>query len=259
MTFKALAIMPVFNEADILAYTLRHLVDQGLSVHVLDNWSTDASAGIARTIPCVTVEKFPFQGPSTYYEWARILRRVEEVAADSKADWCCLHDADEIRRSPRPEETLLEAFRRIDAEGYSAANHQVFHFEPTDDRYCGFPEQHFRYYRPGVVDNRLPHVKAWKNRGQRVDLASSGGHEARFLGRRVHPDKFVLKHYPLRSSEQAARKVLRERMARYDPVERAQNWHVQYNEIAKSQRWIQNPSELVEWKEEMVTVWPGNR
>ena len=62
-----------------------------------------------------------------------------------------------------------------------------------------------------------------------VSLARSGGHQAEFAGRRVCPEAADLKHYPIRSSEQGARKVLTERVPRFDPVERAMSWHVQYD------------------------------
>jgi hypothetical protein len=93
-------------------------------------------------------------------------------------------------------------------------------------------------------------VKAWRNQGQRVDLASSGGHFANFSGVSVHPEKFILKHYPMRTSAQAERKVISERVARYDPRERnVLQWHVQYDDLARTRCWIRRPEELTEWRD----------
>lgn len=232
--FIVTAFMTVFNEADILPWTIGHLIEQGVAVYVIDNWSTDDSAKIAQAFPLAGYERFPTDGPSPLYCWRPLLRRVEILAAESSADWCIHHDADEIRRSPRAGEALRNAFWRVDAEGFTAVDHRVFEFQPVDDSYAGDPERHFRYFRTPPIDGRLAHVKAWKNVG-RVDLASSAGHRVDFPGLRIFPDKFVLKHYPIRTREQGERKVMRERLPRYDPAERAMNWHVQYDGLAVSQ------------------------
>jgi glycosyltransferase involved in cell wall biosynthesis len=238
VSFSVRAFMCVYNEADILPWTLQHLVGQGVEIHVIDNWSTDGSDEIAQRFPLAGFEKFPSEGPSQFYLWGRLLGQVETLAAESPATWCIHHDADEIRRSPRESETLAQALERVDRIGYNAIDHQVLQFYPTDDNYSGDPERHFTSYTLEHLDARLPHIKAWKNRFRRVDLASSGGHQARFPGRIVSPVPLVLKHYPIRTSKQGARKVLEERMARYDPAERARNWHRQYDELAVSRRWI---------------------
>jgi glycosyltransferase involved in cell wall biosynthesis len=242
--------MCVFNEADILPFTLRHLIDQGVDVHVIDNWSTDGSDGIAQRFPLAGFERFPAEGDCGMYRWRALLHRVEALASASGASWCVHHDADEIRRSPRSNESLLDAFERMDGEGYNAADHQVFCFRPTDELYSGDPERHFRHYSDDGVDNRLRHIKAWKNVG-RVSLARSGGHEAAFAGRRVCPEKLILKHYPIRSSQQGARKVLTERVPRFDPAERAMRWHVQYDELARTKEWVCDPAMLREWNLQM--------
>ena len=244
--FSVTAFMCVFNEADILPYTLRHLIDQGVDVHVIDNWSTDGSDRIAQQFPLVGFERFPSEGDGGIYRWRLLLHRVEALATASRASWCVHHDADEIRRSCRSNESLLNALRRMDGEGYTAADHRVLCFHPVDELYAGNPERHFRHYSDDGVDNGLPHIKAWKNLG-RVLLARSGGHEAEFEGRRICPERLLLKHYPIRSSQQGARKVLTERVPRFDPVERAMSWHVQYDRLAQTKQWVRDPETLREW------------
>jgi hypothetical protein len=227
------------------------LQEQGISVHVVDNWSTDGSADIVHDFKLQGYERFPADGPSPYYSWRLLLQRVEELAYRSDADWCIHHDADEIRRSPRAGESLLDGLERVGREGYSAVNFQVYHFMPVDDLYVGNPERHFRCYTVGHPDSQMRQVKAWKRTDCRVDLSSTGGHFAKFPGMLVSPEFFVLKHYPLRTSAQAERKVIRERVGRYDPAERAMKWHVQYDGLAASQQWLSRPEELALWNDEL--------
>ena len=254
MSFSVTAFITCYNEADILPWTIKHLQEQGVSVYLIDNWSTDGTYDcMAWRSDLVGYQHFPASGPSRYYSWRLLLGEVEAVAQRSKSDWCIHHDADEIRRSPRLGETLLEAFQRVDREGYSAVNHDVFHFMPTDDDYRGDPERHFRYYLKDHDGTAPQQIKAWKNTGQRVDLSSSGGHVARFPGMKVYPEKFILKHYPMRTAAQAERKVIHERMERYDPYERqALRWHVQYDGLVKTRDWIKDPKVLTEWKEPVL-------
>jgi hypothetical protein len=75
--FSVTAFMCVFNEADILPWTLKHLIEQGMDVHVIDNWSTDGSDRTANRFPLVGFEQFPAEGDGGTYRWRHLLQRVE--------------------------------------------------------------------------------------------------------------------------------------------------------------------------------------
>ena len=246
MPFTATAFICVYNEADILPFVVRHLIEQEIGVHIIDNWSTDDSAEIAQSFSLKGFERFPEYGPSPYYSWKPLLERVEELTYRSKTVWSVHQDADEIRRSPRAGESLLDGLARTTEAGYNAIDHNVFHFFPVDDTYDGEPENHFRYYSP-EHDPENSQVKAWRNSNNKVNLSESGGHSVDFPGRSVSPERFILKHYPVRSAEQGERKVLTERINRYDPAELSIGWHVQYGQLAVKQNWIQRPEDLVLW------------
>ena len=57
------AIINVFNESDIIEHVVRYLADQGVQVHIVDNWSTDGSYEIAKSLLenglCSNVIRFP--------------------------------------------------------------------------------------------------------------------------------------------------------------------------------------------------------
>ena len=234
---KAVAYMPVLNEADIVQWPIRHLIDQGLRVHVIDGWSTDGSAEIAADAGA-TVERFPASGRESIQVCSAINNRIEYLAARSGADWCYHTDADEIRRAPRASESLLDAIARVDAEGWNVVDHQTFVFFPVDDSdgvsldrrhsYQGEnPEQFFRYFTS--EDGRWSRVrqeKLWKNDAP-VRLAG-GGHILDREDKRVCPEKFVLKHFPWRSVKHAEEK-LRVRMDRRCLPEHAQGGGVHYD------------------------------
>ncbi len=254
---KIQAYVPVFNEADILPHTLRHLHEQGCAVHVIDGWSTDGSYEyvVPRSIdnPLLSVERFPADGPSPTQDCADILRRIEDLAAASDADWRLYTDADEWRRSPNPNYRLVDHVCGVDMAGYNAIDFRVFQFYAVGDMWNRqehdgkvSPEQFFRYFDETDCISRIPNRKLWKNVG-RVQL-TGGGHEVQFPGMRVYPLKFTMKHYPFRTPAQAKAKI-ETRLARRNHQEHAQGWGVHYDQYPPGFDFCWDPAKLLYWKD----------
>ena len=242
----AQCFMPVYNEADLLPHVLAHMRSQGVDVHALDGWSSDGCWEILRDAgPGVTAERFPARADDGVWNCRRTLRRVESLAQASKADWCCLSDVDEWRRSPRPGETLAEGIARWDAEGYTVIDHRVYAFFCTDSGWTGGPEKYFRWYNTRDMLCTLAQQKIWKNVG-RVNLVDSGGHTIRFPRKRVAPEWFTMKHYPFRTPAQA-REKLETRLARRCHEEHQAGWGVHYDEFPPGFSFCWNPADLKWW------------
>ena len=259
--FRALAIMPAFNEADIIYHAIGALVAGGVDVYLIDHESTDGTAEAAAPWlgrGLIAIERFPED--AGYAErnrgemvWRDILRRVQEVSGEIEADWYLFVNADEFREAPWPATTLLDGLREVDETGYSAVNFELFNFRPIDDGYQPGtdPRAQLRHYEPPGRHDLLQ-VKAWKRQPQVVDLVHHGGHDVLFEGKRVYPIPFLLRHYPIRSSAHGARKVLAERLPRFAAEERAGGWHVQYDHYADGSDYLHDPAELTEWNGEHV-------
>lgn len=245
------AIVNAYNESDMLEETANHLLGQGVSVHVIDNWSTDGSYEIAQrlheTTGRVTVTRFPDQ-PTNAYQWARQLDNTARIAAHLDADWVLHCDADELRLSPWPGVTLAEALGFVGSLGYDAVDHTVidFRFLRSVADSTGPYETSLNLFEFGRRPGHFLQVKGWRN-GPFVDLSSSGGHEAAFENRRVFPLKFLTKHYPLRSRSQANRKVFQDRLPRF-AEERERGWHHQYDV------WLPH-GEVAGWDAHQLCAW----
>lgn len=249
--FRVLAFVPARNEADILSATTAHLLEQSVDVVVLDNWSTDGTVEsldeLRRRVGArLVVQQFPPEGPNEFYEWRRTLDRIASLAAVSGADWCMLNDADELRTSPWPRWRLREALWEVQQRGYNAVNHTVLMMVPVDDSFevAHDPLSIDRWSR--AVGAGRTQVKAWRNGGIPVDLATSGGHEARFLGRSVFPYRFLQKHYAIRSQAHGERKVA-ERLVRFSAEERRLGWHHHYDGLDSSHSFLGDPDRLPRW------------
>jgi glycosyltransferase involved in cell wall biosynthesis len=254
--FRALAIMPAYNEADVIHHAIGALVAEGVDVYLLDHESTDGTAEAAAPWlghGLLHIERFP--GDAGYpvrnreaMVWREILQRVEEVSREVTADWYIFTNADEFREAPWRGMTLREGLQEVDELGFSAVDFALFDFRPVDDRFVpgGDPRRYLRFYEAGGRYDSMQ-VKAWKRQSGPVDIVSHGGHNVLFAGKRLFPIPFILRHYPIRGSAHGARKVLAERLPRFSAQERADGWHVQYDSYAAGREFLHDPATLLEW------------
>lgn len=251
---SVVAIIAVYNEADIFESVVRDLVEQGIQVYVIDDASTDGTLAIARSFlgrGVIGVEEAAVAlGGLTpgEFAWERLLLRKAELADQLHADWFIHHDADEFRESPWPGLSLQEAISHVDALGFNAIDSVRLDFWPVDDTFRPGADvrEALTYYSAPAQYDRLQ-IRCWKKTDARVDLASTGGHEVRFVGRRVFPHRFILKHYPVRSQAHGERKVFAERRPRFAPHERARGWHVQYDCAVEGQSFIRQSESLARY------------
>jgi hypothetical protein len=262
--FRVLAVMPAYNEADIIFSSVGALVGEGVDIYLLDHGSTDGT--VEAVSPWLGhglwhIERFP--DDAGYPElnrhalvWRDLMRRIQEVTGEVQADWYIFANADEFREAPWRNVTLTDALREVDELGFTAVNFEWFDFQPVDDLFepGGDPRVHLRYYAPPPTrGGGLLQVKAWKRPPEVADLVSYAGHDVQFEGKRVFPIPFILRHYPLRSSIHGARKVQQERLPRYTSEERAMGWHVHYDDYAHDRRrYLRDPATLTEWNGDTV-------
>jgi len=251
--FRVVAFMAAYNEEDIIVQSVTKWTDQGISVHVLENWSTDSTYDLLKDLATrlpVTVERFPNDGPSEYFDWGAMLERFEALSKVIKADWFIRRGADEVLVSPWPGVKYKDALYLVDQTGFNCVDHTIVEFHPVDDGFATGMD-HEAYFRHFDFQN-LSHSnqrKAWKNSGQSISTIASAGHDVLFAGRRVYPFKFLLKHYSFRSQKHGEKKVFRERKARWNPKERAKGWHIHYDLIQEGHRFVQSPIEKAPFEE----------
>jgi GT2 family glycosyltransferase len=247
--FRVVAIMTAYNEEDIIVPSIEHLIAQGVEVYLIDNWSTDATYELAKQFigkGLIGIERFPREEPPQFYNWKDLLKRVEKIAGEIKADWFIHHDADEVRVSPWQGVTLKDAIYMVDQKGFNCIDHTVIEFHPVDNGFMPGTdfEAYFKYFEFSKHFSDFVRINAWKNSGLDISLAATGGHDVCFEGRRVYPYKFLLKHYRIRSQAHGEKKVFTERKPRWNPDERARGWHMHYDNMQRGHVFSRSPSEL---------------
>lgn len=251
--FRVLAVITAYNERDILPHTVKRLLDQGVEVVVLDNWSTDGTIDIieAAFSSQVQVIRFPESDTGTY-DWSLLLDQVEKIGRQSGADWVIHHDADEVREGPWLDMNLRDSIWNVQRRGFNAINHTVIEFRPVQGEIGvtdgSDPAECLLWWEEDAENHAQ--VKAWKNVGQAVNLAATGGHEIRFAGRRIFPYRFLLRHYPLRSPDHARRKIFMDRGARWNRKERSKGWHDHYDNFDRDEEFLWSKDDLHHWDPE---------
>jgi glycosyltransferase involved in cell wall biosynthesis len=219
---KITAILTVRNEAKYLPITLRHLVESGISLAIIDNESTDSSKEIFTH----------FREHILHYStlpYANCFSLTDQLAAKARvmeslqSDWWIHQDADEILESPRQGETLRQGIERQAREGANAINFDEFVFTPVQQQpnceAVDFRKAMLHYYFFEPEPKRL--WRAWRN-GLGFQQAHGGHKLTASVEIKSLSESFILRHYIVLSQDHANRKYSERRFATEDL---AQGWH----------------------------------
>jgi len=249
--FRVIAIISTYNEEDVIVPVIDHLINEGVSVYLIDNWSTDCTFDLVNQIDrgVIGKERWPKDGPTTTYDWEEILKRKEELSQELDADWFMHCDADEIHESPWKGIKLRDAIYLVDQQGYNAIDFTVINFYPVDNNYQPGTSltNYFKYFEFGKHPAYFKQIQGWKKTKERVNLHGSGGHSVKFSNRKIFPCKFLLRHYPIRSQSHGEKKIFQDRKQRFNPLEKKKGWHNHYDSITLKSSFLKSPEELLEF------------
>lgn len=251
-SFKVLAIIPVFNEEDIIEQTIQDLISNGIDIYILDDNSNDSSIDIAKeylgkgVIRIETLDKVAPSKNTSHYE--KLLKRIEELSQELDYDWFIYAHADQFLESPWLNYSLKESIYLVDSLGFNTINFKLYNFRPYTNNFNLKADirLHLDSYELNVeLDN--PQLNAWKKTKFKVDLASTGGEIVYFQGRNTFPIPFIKRHYPIRSESHGKKKILDERLPRLSNEDKKKHWASHYVDLAKEQKFIWEKEELKKW------------
>lgn len=228
MRVRISAVIPTYNEEDIIYWTIQNLVRQDIFVYVLDNESTDATARIAKEFPssCVSVRSFHTGGQFHERIQGECIRRcMRDLEMDT--DWLIKNDADEFLEAPFHGMYLREGIELADREGSNCVGARAFVFFPMSEEVPHVSGEDVRlfydYFRIWNKSDRWTREfhpqcdELWKLNvfKCRADISYVDPHRLSPTGSLVlFPHLFILRHYPYRHPERTRRRLLVERRAR---------------------------------------------
>lgn len=242
---RVIAVITVHNEERVIRTCLDSYARQGVEVMLMDNDSTDRTVAIARNWlgrGLIGIERLPRDGS---FSLTRQLAAKQAMFERLEADWFINADADEIRLPPPGYPDLPAALAAAEAAGCNAVDFVEYVFIPTAHHPEHDPASYvetMRWYYPFQAWDDENHIKAWRRQpGVAVDLVSTGGHLAQFPGRRVFPEKFIMKHYPFLGLAHGQAKY---GTRQFDPDEMAQGWHRQRARLRQTGVRLPDESEM---------------
>jgi glycosyltransferase involved in cell wall biosynthesis len=205
---KLWAIICCRNESDIIAYTLKHLLSQGMTgIVVADHCSTDNTSEIleaeADLAPIVVLRE-----PNPIFHQSQIMTSLAAIAADEGADWVLCCDSDELYYCPNGH-TLAEAIgalpEHIQSIGIGFHEYAVTGLDdPSEPN--PYKRMKWRHHEPGRLTKigfRYEPAVALTEGNHGVIWSGSGKTDE---GRTAHSLRMA--HFPYRSPEQFISKVV---------------------------------------------------
>jgi SAM-dependent methyltransferase len=204
---KIVRMMALWNEVDILEQNLAWYADRGFPTVVVDNGSTDGSYALCRAADrdgtVIALERIETE----HFEWGRLLSTLLRLAAEQGADYVLLASPDEFFEAADGSD-LRSAMEEDFAAGYTVLEFanmefQMTHHDPADSD----PLTRMTYYtyRRESMPRAFPLLPG-------LDATLHLGHALVFpsgIAARRSPRQYISRHYPLRSEEQAQRKIAR--------------------------------------------------
>ena len=227
---KACGILFCYNEEHILAESVRHYLNQGIDLVLIDNDSSDSSVEIARSFQTdassyrgrlIDIQRIETDG----YEWRKILQFACQYMHENLSDyeWILTIDADSFYYSPAREMPLLTFMDHMKGYGYNVIDGIWYDFRPTeqDDPSKSSHAERMRFCK--VEPWRVPQQKIFTY-DPSIDFYTSWGHCCYRQKQRVAVIKFHYHHYPWVSLEHGRKKIFKERNPRY--VDRKDHPHM---------------------------------
>jgi hypothetical protein len=240
-------MLAVHNEADILQRNIDWYAEAGFATAVIDNESNDGSHEICQAAlddgKIAALQRMQTEG----FDRERLLAALLDLARRQRPDFLLLTDADEFFETADGSD-LRTAMEDDFAGGCTVLSFCRMDFALTRDDDEGDPDPitRMRYY--SRLSSRLH--RAYPN-VEGIDIASGMGHRPVFpagVDEVVSPRVYISRHYPLRSPEQALRKLQR---IKFDPRRPAQRHHYLHLSGKRKDLFVK-PSELVRYDEDHV-------
>jgi glycosyltransferase involved in cell wall biosynthesis len=199
---RLLGVLLCYNDGDFLAEAIQHLVENGHHVIAWDHGSDDETPEILDRLRDDLLEVKTIPREFDFYQiYPEMSRHLMENYV-SKYDWISWPDQDEILEGPDRSRSYREWLEEVAASPYDWIQFNNFNYWWTtdDDASIAATSDRVRHY--SLFADCSPRIRSWR---------SSATNERHFNHNEPegvrYPQLFNLRHYPMRSREQMARRL----------------------------------------------------
>ncbi len=226
---RALGVLFCYNDADILEAAINHLLDNNHELIVWDHGSDDETAKILDKYNDKFLER-KFKPRS--FDFYKMYPTMSQNLIDNYIkdfDWITWPDQDEILEGPTRKKSYYEYITDVYNSKYNwiQFNNFNFWFTEKDDPSIVSPIDRVKHYM--LFPNCAARIRSW-----RASVTNIREFNHNTLEGERYPEMFNLRHYPMRSMEQAKRRVGKDRAAiqrgeknrHYSAMQKQQNLYI---------------------------------
>ncbi|MFT4063186.1 hypothetical protein [Paraburkholderia sp.] len=203
---KALGVLLCYNDAEMLSESIDWLLLNRHDVIALDHGSDDGTAAVLDKYRHRLVERIFLPRDFDFYKLYETMSRHLMSHYVARYDWISWPDQDELLEGPDRSKSyydhLVDAFNS--PYDWIQFNNQNFWFTDEDDARIALPTQRIRHY--SIVPDCAPRIRSWRASATNIRWFNHNPPEGKPV-----PVRFNLRHYPMRSAEQAARRLDKDR------------------------------------------------
>ena len=203
---RLLGVLLCYNDGDLLADSIRYLLQQNHHLIVWDHGSTDETGDIIGQYKSELLESRYVPREFDFYElYPAMSRHLMENYA-SNYDWISWPDQDEILEGPSRSKTYREWIEEVHASScnWMQFNNYNYWFTSADDVAIKSPAARIRHY--SIFPDCAPRIRAWRASATNIRIFN---HNLPLGG--PWPARFNLRHYSMRSQQQMLARLLKDR------------------------------------------------
>ena len=214
---KLLGVLLCYNDADILEYAIKDLLESNHDIIVWDHGSTDGTAQVLDSFDKCFVQR-DFIPRS--YDFYKLYQRMSKLLISkyiNQYDWISWPDQDEFLEGPTRQKSYAAYVEDLWREGYDSIqfNNYNYWYTEGDDLSVASPIERIRHY--SLFPECSPRIRSWR---------ASKTHSRKFnhnpIEGKQYPTNFNLRHYPMRTKEQMIRRIGSDRA---DLLRKGSNFH----------------------------------
>jgi len=201
-TLRLLGVLLCYNDGDLVVDAVRYLQEQGHDVIVWDHGSTDETPEVLRSLSGELLELQRVPRSADFYGLYPAMSKHLMKEYAERYDWVSWPDQDEFLEGPdrgRPYKEWLEEVAQSPYDWIQFNNYN-FWWTKVDDQSFERAVERVRHY--SLFPDCGPRIRSWRASATNIRQFNHNPP----LGER-YPRLFNLRHYPMRSEVQMARRL----------------------------------------------------